>query len=467
MSRVDLDRMVPSTERAARRRGVYLAIVTANTDEGGDSKYQIKVKYPWLPPGDSGEEASFWARILVPMAGARRGTYFLPEVDDQVLVVFEHGDVSRPIVVGGIWSTEQAPPQRNDDGKNNIKVIKSKSGHRIIFDDTEGSERLVVVDSTTVPVSAAFHYAVHARSLLPVEDVEVHFKATHDLALELSDGISPDYFGLDALEPPRRLDDAGLEALYDPRAVQAAYLTPEIGLDTEALMALLRIRVLAEPLIRVRTATEVRSASPAYDAVSVESICAGEPAAEQYDHVVNALWGGRLAVDRTAGLLPARPWLHRIKHYLRVRAHAAGVPTTTILLGPFGDLVAWPNGEMFLSWYPVGMRDTSTATTPPAWPDELFGADADTVRSGTWQALTSVMPALADLDPSALAAARVKGGVIFAWGHTDIDDPDSVLHERYAIGVQSTGRYHTIDTGKLTMAPHFGQVVADRILGCR
>jgi phage baseplate assembly protein gpV len=82
------------------------------------------------------------------MAGASRGTYFLPEVDDQVLVVFEHGDMSRPIVIGGLWSNEQRPPQTNDDGKNNIKVIKSKSGHRIIFDDTEGSERLVVVDST-------------------------------------------------------------------------------------------------------------------------------------------------------------------------------------------------------------------------------------------------------------------------------------------------------------------------------
>ena len=103
--------MMPSTGRAARRRGVYLAIVTANTDKGGaDSKYQVKVKYPWLPPSEEGdEEVSYWARILVPMAGASRGTYFLPEVDDQVLVVFEHGDLSRPIVVGGLWSNEQRP----------------------------------------------------------------------------------------------------------------------------------------------------------------------------------------------------------------------------------------------------------------------------------------------------------------------------------------------------------------------
>ncbi len=62
-------------------------------------------------------------------------------------------------------------------------------------------------------------------------------------------------------------------------------------------------------------------------------------------------------------------------------------------------------------------------------------------------------------------AVSVKGGVIFAWGETDIDDPDSGLHERHAIGTRSSEGYHSIDTGKLTMAPLFAQVAADRVLG--
>ena len=102
------------------------------------------MRFPWLPNDDE----SYWARILAPMAGPSRGTYFLPEVEDQCLVVFEHGDVSRPIIVGFLWSSQQKPPQRNDDGKNNLRVIKSKSGHRVILDDTAGSERVIVVDST-------------------------------------------------------------------------------------------------------------------------------------------------------------------------------------------------------------------------------------------------------------------------------------------------------------------------------
>ncbi len=145
--RLELDRIHLREQRAERLRGVYLGIVTANTNEGGDSKYQIKVKFPWLP-ADSAQDESYWARIAVPMAGPERGTYMLPEVDDQVLVVFEHGDIRRPIVIGALWSDKQKPPEVNGDGKNHLRVIKSKSGHRLIFDDTDGSERVILVDST-------------------------------------------------------------------------------------------------------------------------------------------------------------------------------------------------------------------------------------------------------------------------------------------------------------------------------
>jgi hypothetical protein len=146
---VKLDFMFPARDYKPdhlqrKRRGFYLAEVTANTDEGSDSRYRVKVKYPWL---QEGEDTSYWARILTPMAGGERGVYFLPEVGDQVLVVFEHGDIGRPIVVGGLWSKAQKPPEKNSSGKNNIREIKSRSGHRLIFDDTSGSERVILVHS--------------------------------------------------------------------------------------------------------------------------------------------------------------------------------------------------------------------------------------------------------------------------------------------------------------------------------
>ncbi len=72
------------------------------------------------------------------MAGAGRGLYILPEVDDEVLVAFEHGNPSTPYVLGGLWNGKDKPPEANSDGKNNMRVLKSRSGHVIRLDDTAG-----------------------------------------------------------------------------------------------------------------------------------------------------------------------------------------------------------------------------------------------------------------------------------------------------------------------------------------
>ncbi len=139
-----IDRVMPRALGASKIRGVQLAIVIDNKDGEGNPGYRVKLKFPWLNEQDS----TFWARIAVPMGGSSRGTYMLPEIDDQVLVVFEHGDINRPIVVGSLWSRKQEPVEVNQSGQNNTKLIKSRAGHRIIFDDKEGAEKIVIVDKT-------------------------------------------------------------------------------------------------------------------------------------------------------------------------------------------------------------------------------------------------------------------------------------------------------------------------------
>jgi uncharacterized protein involved in type VI secretion and phage assembly len=122
--------------------GVSVGIVTNNKDPDGLGR--IKVKFPWL----SGEEESYWARVLTPMAGNDRGIYFLPEVNDEVLVAFEQGDMAYPYVLGALWNGKDKPPVKNDDGKNNQRMIKSRSGHMIVLDDTEGKEQIIIQDKT-------------------------------------------------------------------------------------------------------------------------------------------------------------------------------------------------------------------------------------------------------------------------------------------------------------------------------
>jgi uncharacterized protein involved in type VI secretion and phage assembly len=139
-----IDRVMPQALRASKMRGVHLAIVLDNKDGDGNPGFRVKVKFPWL----NDQEKTYWARIAIPMAGPDRGAYVLPEIEDQVLVVFEHGDINRPLVIGALWSKKQEPVEVNASAKNNTKLIKSRAGHRIIFDDTQGAEKVTIVDKT-------------------------------------------------------------------------------------------------------------------------------------------------------------------------------------------------------------------------------------------------------------------------------------------------------------------------------
>lgn len=139
---------------ANRIFGVVVGMVTNNQDPDGMGR--VKVKFPWL----SDTEESFWARVASPMAGKERGFYFLPEVEDEVLVTFEHGDVRFPFVLGALWNGQDKPPEKNDDGKNDARTIKSRSGHVIRLNDKDGGEKIEIIDSSgnnKIVVDAANH----------------------------------------------------------------------------------------------------------------------------------------------------------------------------------------------------------------------------------------------------------------------------------------------------------------------
>ena len=316
-----------------------------------------------------------------------------------------------------------------------------------------------------VPVSTPFRYLVHADSLLGTHDVERHFARSHAFALEAGRGAPPDYFGSDYRTAPARLSDGEADALFDRRRFKAAYSTPEVAIDPEALATAVRARLSADPKIRCVLQTRIRGVNAAGDRLTVEAETANEPVRERYDHVVNTLWDGRLAVDKTLGIEPERAWLYRVKHYVRLRAPrvAPSVPSTTIVLGPFGDIAVYGDGNLYLSWYPASVRGASSDVSPPAWPLALGDAAASEVRREIVAGLTRIVPSLAGLTSEAVESSAVKAGIIFAWGRTDIHDAGSELHQRHAIGPASRGRYHSVDTGKLTMAPLFGKAVADRI----
>ena len=122
--------------------GVVVGVVTNNQDP--DKLGRVKVRFPWL----SADNESYWARIATLMAGNDRGSVFFPEVGDEVLVACEHGDIRFPYVLGALWNGADLPPYDNADGANNLRLFKSRSGHVIRLDDTSGSAKIEIIDSS-------------------------------------------------------------------------------------------------------------------------------------------------------------------------------------------------------------------------------------------------------------------------------------------------------------------------------
>lgn len=110
-----------------------IGVVTNNSDP--EDMGRVKVKFPWL----DGQIESAWARVLGSGAGDGRGWYCLPEVNDEVLVIFEQGDIARPLIVGGLWSGVDAPPAGIQQVVVNGKVVQrlfvTRAGHRVTFSD--------------------------------------------------------------------------------------------------------------------------------------------------------------------------------------------------------------------------------------------------------------------------------------------------------------------------------------------
>lgn len=320
-----------------------------------------------------------------------------------------------------------------------------------------------------VAPSSPFHYVVHRDSLIAPDRIRSHLGACRDLALAHPEPKGGGYFGADFHAPSRELAAAERDALFDGNTVATAFLTPEIAIDPKALAVIVRRHLRSVHNIALRFDTRVLAVRAEDRCATVEFAHGDVRATETYDHVINALWDGRLAIDATAGIRPERPWLWRVKHFMRVRAAArtADVPSTTVVLGPFGDVVNYAGGDLYLSWYPESCPVRSAGLDAPTADLPAAPALRARLRAAMPQALAEIVPAVGRLPPDILDDADIDGGIIFAWGESDVDDPASALHQRSDIGVRSRGRYHSIDTGKYITAPLFAADVAARILSDR
>lgn len=164
--------------------GVVTAIVTNIKDE--EDLGRVKVKFPWIDDKLEGT----WARVAAPGAGKERGVMFMPEVNDEVLVAFEHSDFNHPYIIGGLWNSKDKLPETYEkNGEIAVRTIKSRSGHIIRMTDEAGKEKIEIIDGkngTSVILNATDNsLTVNSKGNVEITSKgNLTLKATGNIVLE-------------------------------------------------------------------------------------------------------------------------------------------------------------------------------------------------------------------------------------------------------------------------------------------
>ena len=168
--------------------GLVEGLVTDNVDP--ELLGRVRVKFPTLPDMPD----SWWARLAMPMAGRERGWMTIPEIGDEVLVSFVHGDHDNAVVLGSLYNGVDTPPYANEDKENNLRVFQSRSGHRLTFDDTSGEERIELIthneEIRLIWDAKEKVLSVYSGKDIIVEAVETVSWKCKDFVLEATNSIS-------------------------------------------------------------------------------------------------------------------------------------------------------------------------------------------------------------------------------------------------------------------------------------
>jgi uncharacterized protein involved in type VI secretion and phage assembly len=154
---------------SARFSGVVVGVVSSVEDP--EKRGRIQVRYPWI----GSDENSTWASVAAPMAGKDRGAFFMPEVDDEVLLAFEHGDFARAYVIGFMWNGVHNAPSEAP----NQRMIRSTNGHTVRFVDNppadgdtgaliihDGHGNAIAMSNTRVVIKAQAQLELEAPQII-------------------------------------------------------------------------------------------------------------------------------------------------------------------------------------------------------------------------------------------------------------------------------------------------------------
>jgi hypothetical protein len=304
-------------------------------------------------------------------------------------------------------------------------------------------------------------FLIHRDSIVSAAQASGYYRRVSELASQAPG--AHDYLADVRRAQARPLTPGELASIADPEIAHAGFHVPERSVQTNWIADQLCAALAAQPGIRLRMDTRVTAAAPV-GGIDGPWCVHADGQAEPFDVVVNALWHGRLDIDRTAGVALPVEWSNRYRLSLFVRTRQSFALSSAVLaVGPFGDIKNYNGRDFYLSWYPAGLVHESENASPDLrLADTLRGTQANiaAIRKGVTGVFRGIEPILDDAE-----AIKLAGGYVFAQGRGSLASAASTLHRRDRSGIARRGNYYSIDTGKYSIAPWLADGVAREIAG--
>jgi glycine/D-amino acid oxidase-like deaminating enzyme len=252
----------------------------------------------------------------------------------------------------------------HNEGKLHLGYVYAKDPHdetylsmirgSLLFGDL--IQELTGVHPASLPISKPFQYIVPWDSQMTLEAVAAHFEHVDEAIKTYTADSKASYFGR-KLTSSNLNDPTKTESFFPKRSIMGSFTTDEISVSPYIIAELLIRAIRCDKRIRFHGRNHIRSVTRLPSGNSeVEVFADGRATLHRFDCVVNCLWGDKIGIDRTAGILSDIPVLVRYKAAIKISAtdpQFSNLPSVTAILGSYGDLVNFGSGDFYLSWYPL------------------------------------------------------------------------------------------------------------------
>jgi hypothetical protein len=211
-----------------------LTIRSKDSDETNEESYRVKVKFPWLRDTDD-EGETFWARIGVLIGKGDFGSFFLPEVDDEVLVLFEQGDPRVPIVIGAIWNGKDEPPELPEDFEVEVEYAEESRVVLKTYFSVDGNNITLneIIQPINIPGLDEYYIS------LDIDDLEAGITPWYDLGVDYITGGGSNFFGeIEEIIEIQNEDDHAETNLAFTITTYELILDPNTGREVQKAVAI-------------------------------------------------------------------------------------------------------------------------------------------------------------------------------------------------------------------------------------